>query len=241
MGVVLVSDIAEQRSAQAVECGHLWEIEVPCLVTRSVDVWSVQEGSMFIEPIDDRVVFLLVQLQLNGLQGLDILNVLRVGQRWLLVIEGGESHALEVATIALLLPHRNPHGCPLCVEDRLDDSRDLVDECQTSVGVVEDLDVSSGLPGHRHILQKLQHSVGHELQRTQITALICSKLLLRHIADIPEHFAQMFGRQVCLLCLHESSLALLAEPLALLTQPVLLLLRVLGHLGIVHLPRAGRA
>ena len=39
----------------------------------------------------------------------------------LLVVEGREAHALEVAAVALLAAHHDPHRAPLGQEDRLDD------------------------------------------------------------------------------------------------------------------------
>ena len=65
---------------------------------------------------------------LNRFQRFNIKNVVCVVKRRFLVIKGWETHALEVATIAFLASHHDPHRAPLRQVDRLDDPRDLVDE-----------------------------------------------------------------------------------------------------------------
>ncbi len=61
----------------------------------------------------DRPVLLLLHLYLDGLERLDVQDVVRVVQRRLLVVEGREAHALEVTAITLLSSHHDPHRSPL--------------------------------------------------------------------------------------------------------------------------------
>jgi len=65
----------------------------------------------------DCSVLLLLHLNLNGLEWLNIKDVVGVVEGRLLVVEGREAHALEVATIALLSAHHDPHGAPLKINN----------------------------------------------------------------------------------------------------------------------------
>ena len=55
---------------------------------------------------------------------------------------------------------------PLCHVDGFGDPGDLIDEGDSSSDVVDDRDVSDLLPRHRHVLQQLQNSMRHVLQRS---------------------------------------------------------------------------
>lgn len=61
------------------------------------------------------------------------------------------------------------HLPPLGNVDRLDDPGDLVDKGDGASDVVQDRNVSDLLPGHGHVLQELQHSMGHVLQSPATT------------------------------------------------------------------------
>ena len=56
------------------------------------------------------------------------------------------------------------HSPPLCYVDRLHDPGDLVDERDGARDVIEDRHVPDLLPGHGHVLQQLQHRMGHVLE-----------------------------------------------------------------------------
>lgn len=146
--VVAVGDVAEKGAPKAVEGRHLREFEVPELVRAAVDVGRVEEGFGVVEPLEDRRVLVLVELKLDRLEGLRVEDVVAVVERRLLVVEGREAHALEVAPIALLAPHREPHGRPLGVVNGRHDGRDLVDEGDGSRDVVDDRDLTDLLPRH---------------------------------------------------------------------------------------------
>lgn len=70
----------------------------------------VFEGLVLVEPLHTGAILLCVQLHLNGLQRLNIQDVVCVIQRRLLIIEGWEAHALEVPSVSLLTTHHNPHS-----------------------------------------------------------------------------------------------------------------------------------
>lgn len=59
-----------------------------------------------VEPVDDRRIFLVVQLELNRLERLRIEDVVAVVERGLLVVERREAHTLKVPSIPLLPSHR---------------------------------------------------------------------------------------------------------------------------------------
>ena len=80
---------------------------------------------------------------LNGLEGLNVEDVVGVVERRLLVVERREPHPLEVATIALLSTHHDPHRAPLSQVDGLDDPGDLVDEGDGAGDVVQHGDVAN--------------------------------------------------------------------------------------------------
>ena len=71
---------------------------------------------MVVQPVQHRLVFLRVKFHLYCLERFDRQDVLGVVQGRLLVVEGRETHALEVATIPLLPPHHDPHR-PVTISD----------------------------------------------------------------------------------------------------------------------------
>ena len=208
---------------------HLRQCEIPLLVARAIDVRGVRKRPGIVKPLVDGSILVLVQFQLNRLERLHVLDVLRPAERRLFVVEWWESHTLEVATIALLASHSYPHRGPLCMEDRLDNTRDLVYKRQAAVHMVQHLDLTRRLPRHGHIFQQLQHSMWHELERTQITPLVTAELLLRNISNVSYDLSQVLRGHVCFLCLDKASTALLCETLSLMAHPFLLLLLLLGQ------------
>lgn len=68
-------------------------------------------------------------------------KVVGIVQRRLLIIEGREAHALEVAPVPLLSPHHDPHGTPLSYVHRLYDPRYLIHKADGSRDVVEHPDM----------------------------------------------------------------------------------------------------
>ncbi len=80
---------------------------------------------------------------MDRLKRWDIENVVGVVKWGLLIIERGEAHTLEVATISLLSPHHDPHGSPLGDKHRLDDKRSLVNKSDGSRDVVKNLNIAN--------------------------------------------------------------------------------------------------
>ncbi len=79
------------------------------LLTTVYSLLGANQWLMFIEPILDRFILLHIQVHLDGLQGFDVQDVVCVVQRRFLVVEGWETHALEMAAITLLPSHHYPH------------------------------------------------------------------------------------------------------------------------------------
>lgn len=89
-----------------------------------------------------------------------------------------------MSSIALLPSHAHPHSSPLRMENRLDDPRDLINQGQAAVHMVENLHFPRRLPWHGHVFQQLEHRMWHKLQRAEIAALVAAEFLLRHVSDI---------------------------------------------------------
>ena len=106
-----------------------------------------------IQPFEHRLVLVLVELHLDGLEWLDVEDVVAVVKGRLLVIKGREAHALEVSPVAFLAPHHDPHRAPLRDENRLDHLGDIIHKCDRAGDVVEDGDGADLLPRQRHVLE----------------------------------------------------------------------------------------
>lgn len=165
--VVGVVEVAQEGAAKAVQVGHLRQVEVPQLVARPVDVRRVEQRLRVVEPLGDWRVLVLVELELDRLERLCVEHVVSVVERRLLVVERREAHALEVATVALLAPHGEPHGGPLGVVHGRDHLGHLVDERDGAGDVVDDGDLAHLLPRHRHVLEELEHGVRDVLRRRE--------------------------------------------------------------------------
>mmetsp|Transcript_67280 Transcript_67280/g.140138 ORF Transcript_67280/g.140138 Transcript_67280/m.140138 type:complete len:884 (+) Transcript_67280:4960-7611(+) len=219
--VVAICQVREQLRREAVERAHDWHVETPACVRGAVDqLRPLQRSVPVIEPVQHRRVLVLVQLHLHGFQRLDIQQIIAIIERRLLIIEGRETHASEMATITLLPTHHNPHRAPLCNENGLDDFRDFVHKRDCSSQMVKNVDVSNLLPWHRHVLQQLQDRVRHIFQCPEVNALIVTELLARHISVILDDLSQMLWREILLLRLHISELPLIAVSLGLQRLPL---------------------
>ncbi len=65
---------------------------------------------MVVEPLVHGLVLVRVHVHLDRLEGFHVEHVVGVVERRLLVVERREAHALEVASVALLATHHDPHG-----------------------------------------------------------------------------------------------------------------------------------
>eukprot|EP00965_Chrysotila_dentata_P150735 4980259-Pleurochrysis_carterae.AAC.1 len=160
--VVGVAQVGEQLRGEAVQVGHDRQRQRPPLVRGAVDKLGVEQRlGALVEPVDDALVLLLVELHLDRLERLDVQDVVAVVERRLLVVEGREAHPLEVAAVALLAPHHDPHGAPLRNVHRLDHRGHLVDKRDGAGDMVEHRHRPDLLPRHRHVLEQLEHRVRH--------------------------------------------------------------------------------
>ena len=189
--VVLVRQVAEQLPRQAVQRRHHGQRELPLAVARAVDELGVLQRLVLVEPLRDRAVLLLVQLELDRLQRVDIEQVVRVVQRRLFIVKGREAHPLEVPPVALLAAHHDPHRAPLRHVHRLDHARCLVHKRDRAGDVVNHLAVPRLLPRHRHVLQQFKHRVRHKLQSAQVHALVVPELARAHVAVVLHDLAHV--------------------------------------------------
>lgn len=67
--------------------------------------------------------------------------IVGVVQGGFFVIEGRETHALEMAPVPLFTPHHDPHGAPLGNVYRFYNQRDLIYKADGSCDVVQNLDL----------------------------------------------------------------------------------------------------
>lgn len=118
------------------------------------------------------IVLTFVQLHLDGVKRLDVENIVSIVQWRLFIIERRKPHSLEVASISLLPPHHNPHGTPLSPVDWLDYFGGLVHEGNGTSYVIKCLNIAHLLPGHRHVLQKLEDCMWDVLESPQIHSLV---------------------------------------------------------------------
>ena len=205
--VVWVDRVRQQLPSQAVERGEHVQRQAPRPVrwpvddapTRSTRPRVVpQRPDPVVEPARDLAVLVLVELHLDGLERVDVEQVVGVVERRLLVVEGREPHALEVPAVALLAAHHDPHRAPLRDVDGLDDARHLVDESDRSRDVVQSSHVPDLLPGHRHILEQLKDGVRHELERSQVDAAVGLELARGHVAVVAHDLADVLRGHVLL-------------------------------------------
>mmetsp|Transcript_29770 Transcript_29770/g.62394 ORF Transcript_29770/g.62394 Transcript_29770/m.62394 type:complete len:322 (-) Transcript_29770:609-1574(-) len=163
--VVLVGQIAEQLRRQAIEGAHDGHVQPPAPVACAVHKLGVLERAMaVVEPVQDRGVLLLVELHLHSFEGLHVQKIVAVVERRLLIIERGEAHSPEVATVTLLTTHHDPHCSPLSNKDWLDDLGHVIHKSNRPSDVVQDVHVAHLLPRHRHVLKQFQNRVRHIFQ-----------------------------------------------------------------------------
>lgn len=159
---------------------------------------------MIVEPLVDRTILLWVQVHTNGLDSLNIGNVIPVIQRGFFIIKGRKAHSLKMTAITLFPTHSDPHGAPLSQEDGLNDPGDLIDKGDGTGKVVKDLDLPSLLPGHGHILEELEDGMRNVLEGPEVDALIMTKFPSRHVTMILDDFSKMLWGKGFLGMFHKS-------------------------------------
>jgi hypothetical protein len=162
---------------QAVKIGHHRQGKPPEAIGGAINQFCVLQWLVVIEPIKDWVIFLFIELHLNGLKGLNIEYVVAIVKGRLLIVKRRESHSLEMTAVALFSAHHDPHGAPLRGIDRFNDLWYLIDESNGTSYVIESLHISDLLPGHRHVLEELVDGVRDVLEGPKIHALVLSEPL----------------------------------------------------------------
>jgi hypothetical protein len=175
--IIFVHKVAKKLVGKPVEIGHDRKSQPPEAVGGPIDHLGVLERLVIVEPIEDRIVFFLVEFDLDCFKRLDIKDIVSVVQRRFFVVKGRESHSFEMAAIAFLAPHHDPHRAPLCGVHRLDDLRDLVHKGNGACDVVKSFDVANLLPWHGHVFEQLVYGMGYILKSTQVNSLVLSKSL----------------------------------------------------------------
>ena len=82
-----------------------------------------------------------------------------------------------------------------------------------------DRNVPDLLPGHGHVLEELEDGVRHELERTEVDALVVAVFAARHVSVVADDFAQMLRRHVLLLHIDEAEFPLLGILLVMQLLP----------------------
>jgi hypothetical protein len=106
----------------------------------------VNERASVIEPVQDRGILGLIEVELNSFKGIHIKNIVAIVEWGFLVIERWESHPLEVPAVPLLPTHSQPHAAPLRVIHRFDDTGKLAHESDSPVNVIKDWNLAYLFP-----------------------------------------------------------------------------------------------
>mmetsp|Transcript_79856 Transcript_79856/g.222351 ORF Transcript_79856/g.222351 Transcript_79856/m.222351 type:complete len:337 (+) Transcript_79856:6104-7114(+) len=217
--VVTVHKIGQQLVRQTVEHALLRKAQAPLAVARAVHLFGIEERHGVVKPVDDRLVLGIVETHLDSLKGLHIEHVVAIVKRGLFIIERREAHSLEVAPVALLPPHHDPHRPPLGHVDRLDDLLNFGTERDGATAVVHCLTIPDLRPRYRRVLEELVHRMRQILQGPQIDPLVVPELPRRHVPMVLDDLANVFGRHLLFLLLNDAKLPLLAVALGVQGLP----------------------
>ena len=224
MIIVFVCCIAQQLVGQSMEVRHDSERQLPEAVRRPIHHFGILEGHMVIEPVENMIVLTFVQLHLDRVKRLDVENIVSVVQRRLFIIERRKPHTLEVFSVSLLPPHHDPHSTPLSPVDRLDYFGRLVYEGNGTCNVIKRLNIAHLLPGHRHVLQKLEDCMRDVLESPEIHSLVLPESFRRHVSVVLYDFSQDLRWQHLFLAIGEPKLLPIFKFAGIVLRPLLLLL-----------------
>jgi hypothetical protein len=107
---------------------------------------GVLKWLMIVEPVEDGIVFHLVELHVYGFQWFYFENVISIVQSWFLIVKGRKFHTFKVPSITFFASHHDPHGAPLGNINWLNYERNFIDKSDCSGYVVEYLHVTYLLP-----------------------------------------------------------------------------------------------
>lgn len=182
----------------------------------------INERFVVIKPLCNRSIFILEFLDLDGIQRLNVQDVLTVVDGRLFIIEGRKRDTFETLTITNFTSHNDPHGGPLGDVDGLDDHGDLVYKGDGTGIVVKDLHIANLLPGHRHVLQQLEHGVGDVprglaegvgsvLHCTEVNSFVIFVSLRGHITVVHDDSAEVLRTHLHLGHVDDGDLCFLFE------------------------------
>ena len=137
---------------------------MPFTIRWAINKFRVFKWLCIIKPIVDSIVFLLIQLHINGFQWLNIEYILAIVKRRLLIVERRKSHPFEMSSIPLLPSHHNPHCSPLSRIDWFNDSGNLINESYRTCYVVKYFYIFYLLPRHWNVLEQFVYCVRRILQ-----------------------------------------------------------------------------
>ena len=86
---------------------------MPFPVAGAIYKLGLHKRLVIIEPFIDSCIFFAVQLQLNGLEGFNIQQIISIVQWRFLIIKWRKAHSFKMSPIPLLSPHHDPHCTPL--------------------------------------------------------------------------------------------------------------------------------
>lgn len=136
------------------------------------------------------VIFIFVKLHLNWFQRLYSQNIVTIVKRWLFVIKGWKSHALEVFSVSFLSAHHNPHTSPLSRIDGFDYFWSFINKSNGACNMIENLHCALLLPGHRHIFHQLKYGVWNVFKSTKVNSFVLAESFGRHITMILNYFSK---------------------------------------------------
>jgi len=85
-------------------------IPIPyCPAKESFSSLGVDEWLVVVEPFAHWFVLIGIKLHLYRFQRLHVQDVIGIIQRWFFIVKRRKTHPFEVASIALLASHHNPH------------------------------------------------------------------------------------------------------------------------------------
>jgi hypothetical protein len=116
-------------------------------------VRGVDQRASVVKPINYWGIFNIIEIKLNGLERIHVKDVVTVVKWRFLVVEGRESHPLEMSTVPLLSTHGKPHAAPLSMIYRFNDARNLIHEGDGPGDVIEHWDFAYLLPWEGDVLQ----------------------------------------------------------------------------------------
>ena len=161
--VISIGEVGQELMTQSIERRHLRERQVPRFVRRSIDMRCIDKSFMIVEPFVDSSIFHLIKFKHDRFERFHVLDILGIRDGRFLIIERRKPHPLEMSSIPLLPPTRNPHRRPLSNKQRFNHSWNLIHKSNRPSHMIQNFDLPNLFPGHRHVFQQLHDRMGHIL------------------------------------------------------------------------------